>query len=219
MMTFKIGKEQLDVPPPWYSREELPFILNDLCLTGMGVEIGVQRGVNLSRIRQHWNGDVVHGVDPWKKYYGVRDSDEQHDAYMKDAYDAMMSTGKGFVLHRMNAVDFADMARDSGLKFDFVYLDGDHDEEPLRREIGLYWPLVSDGGILAGHDYQPNGWIRDEQPTIAYATEEEAGIGQHCGPFFVKRVVDETFPIDMVSITSPEADRGWRSWMVRKFKK
>lgn len=211
-----IRPDELMEAPAWGSRAELPRILNELGLLGHGLEVGVQRGINASHIRAGWNGVMFHGVDIWRPYYGVRDLQEHHTRYKEDAYMHLGNVGKAFALHQMTAMEFAAKAATDGMRFSFVYLDGDHDEEPLRKEIEAFWPLVESGGILAGHDYQPNGWIRDEQPTIAFASAEEAGEGQHCGPFFVKRVVDETFPAGFVSITSPDTDRGWRSWLVRK---
>jgi predicted O-methyltransferase YrrM len=37
--------------------------------------------------------------------------------------------------------------------FDYVYLDGLHTYEGVKKDIECWWPLVKDGGILAGHDY------------------------------------------------------------------
>ena len=40
---------------------------------------------------------------------------------------------------------------------DFVYLDGAHDYENVKKEMGPYWDRVAPGGILAGHDYCNRG--------------------------------------------------------------
>jgi len=37
--------------------------------------------------------------------------------------------------------------------FDFVYLDGAHDNKNVRRELPRYYQKVRPGGVLAGHDY------------------------------------------------------------------
>lgn len=42
--------------------------------------------------------------------------------------------------------------------FDFVFIDGAHDPQSVRDDIGVWWSLVRLGGVLAGHDY--NGcWL------------------------------------------------------------
>lgn len=36
---------------------------------------------------------------------------------------------------------------------DFVWIDGDHHYEQVKRDILNYWPLVRIGGVIGGHDY------------------------------------------------------------------
>lgn len=44
------------------------------------------------------------------------------------------------------------------LSLQFVFIDAAHDPESVRRDLGTWWPLVTAGGTLAGHDY--NGcWL------------------------------------------------------------
>ena len=38
-------------------------------------------------------------------------------------------------------------------KFDFVYVDARHDYKGVMLDLHDWWPLVSEGGIMAGHDY------------------------------------------------------------------
>lgn len=40
----------------------------------------------------------------------------------------------------------------SGRELDFLFLDGDHSADGLRRDFEMYAPLVRDGGIIALHD-------------------------------------------------------------------
>lgn len=44
--------------------------------------------------------------------------------------------------------------RKSRHEFDVVFIDALHDYESVNQDISLWWPLVRDGGYLAGHDYQ-----------------------------------------------------------------
>ena len=37
--------------------------------------------------------------------------------------------------------------------FDFVFIDGDHDYETVKKDISAWMPKVKHGGILAGHDH------------------------------------------------------------------
>ena len=37
--------------------------------------------------------------------------------------------------------------------FDFIFIDGEHDEMSVAMDLFLYLPLLRPGGVLAGHDY------------------------------------------------------------------
>lgn len=38
-------------------------------------------------------------------------------------------------------------------KISFLFIDGDHSFEGIKKDIVNYYPLVKKGGIIAGHDY------------------------------------------------------------------
>lgn len=202
------------------SRREFPDILNELGLLGVGVEAGVQRAINGSHIRGVWKGKCYVGVDPWAPYDGVRDTQEQHSMYMADAVKHLGGTGKPFQLLRMKSLDAARFFSHFGQPlFDWVYLDDDHFYEPVKQGIEQWWPLIKSGGILAGHDYVPDGWHANGDPVTSYPSAEAAGV--HCGPFEVIKAVQEMFGPGgkletEIFLTSPDTDDGWRSWLVKK---
>ena len=37
-------------------------------------------------------------------------------------------------------------------KLDFVYIDGNHAYEYVKKDIGLYYPKLKKGGVIGGHD-------------------------------------------------------------------
>ena len=41
---------------------------------------------------------------------------------------------------------------------DFIYIDGSHSEENVRRDLELYLPKLKKNGIIAGHDYLELVW-------------------------------------------------------------
>ncbi len=41
-----------------------------------------------------------------------------------------------------------------GAPFDVVFIDAGHDYDSALADIKAWWPLVREGGYLAGHDYQ-----------------------------------------------------------------
>jgi len=40
--------------------------------------------------------------------------------------------------------------------FDFVYIDGLHTYEQVKKDIEYYLPKIKKGGFIGGHDYHPN---------------------------------------------------------------
>lgn len=41
---------------------------------------------------------------------------------------------------------------------DFLYVDGSHDYEHLKKELKVWIPKMKIGGIMSGHDYESSGW-------------------------------------------------------------
>ena len=202
----------------WQSRMELPSLLNSLNLLGNGVEVGVQRGVFSEHIRLGWNGAMLYCVDPWKKYDGVINPQEMHDAYYAEAVGRLRATGKPWTEMRMTSLEAAAHFAKDGTRFDFVFLDGDHFYEAVKADVEAWLPLIRPGGVLAGHDYVPDGWHRNGDAFTAYP--DEASAGPHCGPFGVVKAVTELFGAGgkyerEVALTLPSTDEGWRSWAVR----
>lgn len=38
---------------------------------------------------------------------------------------------------------------------DFVYIDGNHSYEFVKKDLALYYPLIKNNGLIGGHDYIP----------------------------------------------------------------
>lgn len=48
----------------------------------------------------------------------------------------------------------ARVIEDKGIQADVIYIDGSHDYHDCVNDLRDYWPLLRDGGILFGDDYQ-----------------------------------------------------------------
>lgn len=93
-----------------------------------------------------------------------------------------------------------------GRMYDFLYLDGRHDYISVKKDINLYFPIISHGGILAGHDYKDenrNEWMLDINGKK---------INKHKA---VKSAVNEFSEKHKLNIiTTNEAD--YKTWMIGK---
>jgi predicted O-methyltransferase YrrM len=45
-------------------------------------------------------------------------------------------------------------------KIDFLFIDGDHDIDPVQKDWDNYSPLVREGGLIAFHDYDRSAYFR-----------------------------------------------------------
>ncbi|MFY9586877.1 MAG: class I SAM-dependent methyltransferase [Actinomycetota bacterium] len=52
----------------------------------------------------------------------------------------------------------------AGRLLDLLFIDGDHSYEGVASDFRLYRHLVREGGLVAFHDIQPDGWDRGPSP-------------------------------------------------------
>lgn len=142
------------------NRISLPHLLNKLHLAGEAVEIGTHRGDYAAQFIDAWAGRLLHCVDPWAAVPGYEEqaqmlvdimwSDGNRDHDFEVARKAVHKHRSRVNFIRATSEDAAPLFADNSL--DFVYLDGDHQYEPVKKDLSLWWPKVKRGGILAGHD-------------------------------------------------------------------
>ncbi len=74
-----------------------------------------------------------------------------------ERFRPQIESGQVFV-KRARSVDAAASFSDETL--DWVYIDGDHSYEAVKRDLEAYYRVVKSGGFLAGDDYgAKNGWV------------------------------------------------------------
>lgn len=124
-----------------------------------GAEIGVLRGKTLFSVLDACRDLHMYGVDQWL-HIPLRDVDcaetyRQFDMknLEKDvtrralAYGARCTILKGDTVAMAKEVDAGSL--------DFIFLDADHTEKGLKRDIKAWAPKVRHGGMILGHD---NHW-------------------------------------------------------------
>jgi len=118
------------------------------------LEIGVLRGHNAESLEEAFHPNLMVLVDPWDF------CKETHDSNWADTYYRIQ--GKQNVIVIKAKSEDAHKILNPDLKFDYIYIDGDHiggdlskgtEEEGIRKDIKLWLPRLATGGIIAGHDY------------------------------------------------------------------
>jgi hypothetical protein len=168
------------------------FVLEQLPTHSTGVEIGVHKGDFSAQILKVVRPKELHLIDPWhfeptetykKAWYGGKARGGQ--AEMDSRYQAVLARfsdpiGSGQVtVHRGFSTDVGAAFADQ--QFDWVYIDGNHLYEFVKKDLELFFNRVKVGGLLCGDDYASGGWWQGG----------------------VKRAVDEfvrAFPVQVVMI-------------------
>ena len=121
----------------------------------VGVEVGVWEGQNALRIVNNVNLIKLYLVDPWHSYdrnkdLFIPDSPKDHELrYQK--VKQLFENNKNVEIIRKTSEDASKDFDDNSL--DFVYLDGDHSYEYMRKDLEVWYPKVKLNGVLCGDDY------------------------------------------------------------------
>lgn len=106
----------------------------------IGVEIGVNRGAHAKTLLRKLNIDILYLIDPYENNILL----QMHGRAKLAKFTDKIIWG---YLKSEDAID----SIPSGL--DFVYIDGNHNYEYVKKDIELYYPKIRKGGIIGGHDY------------------------------------------------------------------
>lgn len=109
-------------------------------------EIGVQYGNHALELLKHLNITAFYAVDPYEKY----------DDYKGDGSYERTTKAEGIMVKKLERypVYFIKERSDSVEipSCDMIYVDGNHYYDYVLADMEKFYPLVKEGGILAGHD-------------------------------------------------------------------
>jgi hypothetical protein len=139
-------------------RDVRPFISKLKGKTKLvGAEIGVESGLNAKIMFEELDIQTLYLIDPYVTYNnmsgsGVMSSDRDGSLCREHAHKILEE-------YRTQIVWIEDMSSVAEKYFDndyldFVYIDGNHRYEFVKKDIELYLSKVKISGLLAGHDYK-----------------------------------------------------------------
>lgn len=137
------------------SRGDLGSLLNSMGLIGDGAEIGVAYGENAKLILDTWAGRKMLLIDPYVKWEGDQYVDDTNrinfDGALEYAIKLLSDHSERIEWLRMTSDDAVSEVPDGSL--DFIYIDGNHHNPQLQRDLDNWFPKVVDGGVFCGHDF------------------------------------------------------------------
>lgn len=152
--------------PQWFpnSTNSMLFgfvkMLNELrCLTSKNstmIEIGSHMGESTMLFASSNIFNKIYTIDPhtgdeiFNKTHGYSWDDIKKQFELNTRYFHNISLISDY------SFNVADRFDDNSI--DFIYLDGAHDYESVKRDLQLYLPKLKPRGIIGGHDYNDNDW-------------------------------------------------------------
>ncbi len=115
----------------------------------IGVEIGVYRGEHLLSMLKNLDVRKIYAIDPYLEY--SENGMTQHN----------LSNAQKIMLRKLGEEDRVEIIYKKSSKaheqipndLDFVYIDGSHDYENVKRDINIYYEKVKIGGVFGGDDF------------------------------------------------------------------
>lgn len=135
--------------------QSLAPLINSLSIqNGIMVEIGVYTGESTEVFQQSGMFKTIHAVDPWLDGYDYNEdiADSCNMDIVEELFDKRVKDYKEINKIKSNSMDAVSLFEDNSL--DFIYIDGDHSYEAVKKDILSWRPKVKTGGIIAGHDYE-----------------------------------------------------------------
>ncbi len=117
------------------------------------IEIGTLKGEHAKSILKNLNVKEITLIDPYEDYksdgnYINAEIAEEIAKKRLQRYSNKILWIKDYSEKAINKIEE---------KMDFIYIDGNHEYEYVKKDLELYWKILKEGGIISGHDIQTNG--------------------------------------------------------------
>lgn len=120
------------------------------------IEIGSYMGESTMMFASTGLFSTIYSIDPLD---GYEEFNEMHNYPWEFVRDEFTKNTKYFdsIVHLQDfSYNVVDKFENDSI--DFIYIDGSHSEENVRRDLELYLPKLKKNGIIAGHDYLELVW-------------------------------------------------------------
>jgi len=144
------------------------FLLELMPKNSICAEIGVWKGEFSKKILQIVQPKELHLIDPWKfeseqiynnawygRKIGSQDAIDQIYNFVTKQFRQEVENNQVFI-HRNLSTTAGNSFSDN--YFDWVYIDGNHLYEFVKKDLELFYRKVKKGGYICGDDYEEGGW-------------------------------------------------------------
>lgn len=140
-----------------------------------GVEIGIWKGETFKYLLENCPNLYLTGVDlyspqpenegPEKWTKGENGHAWDHQKYYEDLIKYCEKNKRGNIIkdYSVNAAECID-----DISLDFVFIDGDHSYEGVKKDISAWLPKIKKDGYIIGHDIHFDGVKRAVTELLGY---------------------------------------------------
>ena len=116
---------------------------------GIFVELGCLCGASTIYLAQQAPDAIIYAIDLWKDCDARGNPESFFDDFWVNVQKAGCVTNIRPIM--ADSAKAAQLFADKSVNF--VFIDADHDYEPVTRDILAWLPKIKDGGCMGGHDY------------------------------------------------------------------
>lgn len=134
----------------WLPGQDIPELLKNV-KNPVGIEIGTSEGVTTEHLLSSIETLKLFGVDPYPTYIDW-DGNKPDAEKIKATYlERTKKFGERLKHIYKDSDDAITEFKDNSI--DFVFIDGLHTYEQVKKDCENYWPKLKKGGLLIGHDF------------------------------------------------------------------
>lgn len=149
---YKLSQKMTVVLNRYSTRHSMQFIskhCNNKEL--VGAEIGVSHGAHSKSILNSLDMKMLYLIDPFSMYDGI---DGAQDIEFDELYEVTKASLKNYKdKTKFIRKKSSDAVNDIPDNLDFIYIDGNHIYDFVKKDIEMYYPKVKKGGVICGHDF------------------------------------------------------------------
>ncbi len=121
------------------------------------VEVGVDRAEFAQCFMSRFLGERYLGVDPYEPYHEMpwdRTADFNVACMRFERYARFAKLVRDTSANVASVLQTVDVGGAYNQHYDFVYIDAGHKYDQVIDDMRAWWPIVSEFGIMAGHDFR-----------------------------------------------------------------
>lgn len=123
----------------------------------IGAEVGVYEGFLTDQVLKYLKPKQYHLIDPYRVYddtFLAKIPQQEWDKLHLLVNQKYKDNPNVFFIRAPSLSAVLDFKDES---LDWVYIDGDHTQDAVYKDIVAWFPKIKKGGFLSGHDFMENG--------------------------------------------------------------